>query len=115
VNRALRGALYAVRERRPGFRVLAYSLQSNHLHFVIEALPASCRASTTFPDKMIPTAWFDAGGPAAPLSERGSGPRRRLAMHGLLSPDEAPGIEDVTLGTRLRVTSFAHTLRLKPP
>jgi REP element-mobilizing transposase RayT len=35
-NRALRGVLHAVQERRPGFRVLAYSLQSNHLHFVVE-------------------------------------------------------------------------------
>jgi REP element-mobilizing transposase RayT len=35
-NRALRGVLCAVQERRAGFRVLAYSLQSNHLHFVVE-------------------------------------------------------------------------------
>jgi REP element-mobilizing transposase RayT len=35
-NRALRGVLCAVHDRRVGFRVLAYSLQSNHLHFVVE-------------------------------------------------------------------------------
>jgi REP element-mobilizing transposase RayT len=35
-NRTVREVLHAVRARRAGFRVLAYTLQSNHLHFVVE-------------------------------------------------------------------------------
>lgn len=80
---------------RPGFRLVHYSIQSNHAHLVVEAV-----------DRASSARWFDGWKPSSRVTERARDARPVMApvarprtwlstvgwrRHGLLDPSDVPG------------------------